>query len=285
VRTAMSRVRLVACLAVAAGAAACGRGRSAETPPARVTVVTDNDTMVDGRSAAAPAKDSMAPVTRDSTDRCRWEGPVPMAHTSEESWLRKWDAASLDRGVPLRCVLRDGGPEVRVVVRGDGSIPMVVDVYFPADTGAKVQTLTLDNDERASEYSDLAVGEDLNDDGWTDLRVQTWSGSGGVVHDLFTWNPRRSRFEQDSVFPGGTDIHSLERRGCAGTVHRYGASESVGAEYCWSGGRWHLVRRWTADKSPERFQVRTTEEMREGRVLRVRIDTIMDRPIQAEAQL
>ena len=103
-----------------------------------------------------------------------------------------------------------------------------------------------------------------------------------MVHDLFTWNPQRSRFEQDSVFPGGSDIHSLERRGCAGTVHRNGASESDGAEYCWSGGRWHLERRWTADKRPERFQVRTTEEMRDGRVPRVRIDTIPNRPIAAE---
>jgi hypothetical protein len=240
---------------------ACGRGRPADPPPARV-------------SAAAPANDSMTPIARDSADRCRWEAPVPLARASGGDRPPWWDAASLDRGVPLRCVLRDGGPEVRVVVRGADSRPMVVEVYFPADARTKVQTLTLDNDERAHERSSLAEGEDLNDDGWTDLRVKTWSGSGGVFYDLFTWNPRRSRFEQDSVFPGGTDIHSLERRGCAGTVRRSGAFNSVGGEYCWSGGRWHLVRRWTADKRAERFHVRRTEEMRDGRVLHVRIDTV-----------
>ncbi|MFL5383613.1 MAG: XAC2610-related protein [Longimicrobiaceae bacterium] len=264
-RTTTSLVRLAACLGIAAGAVACGRGRSAD-PPAKVSAAPP--------SAKALPNDSMVPVARDSADRCRWEEPVPMAHTSEDDLPRKWDEGSMERGVPLRCVLRDGGPEVRVVVGGIESIPMGVQVYFPADARTKVQTLALDNDERASEWSDLAVGEDLNDDGWTDLRVQTWSGSGGVVHDLFMWNPQRSRFEQDSVFPRGTEITPLERRGCAGTAHRNGAFESTGAEYCWSGGRWHLERRWKADKRAERFHVRTTEEMRDGRVLRMRIDTV-----------
>ncbi|MFL5542280.1 MAG: XAC2610-related protein [Longimicrobiaceae bacterium] len=238
------------------------------------TTVTTADTMGVATAGTPARADSMRPISRDSADRCRWEEPSPRAHTGEEYWLAHWDSASMERGVPLRCVLREGEPEVRVVVRGADGIPMVVEVYFPADARTKVQTLALDNDEHASEQSSLAVGEDLNDDGWTDLRVKTWSGSGGVIYDLFTWNPQRSRFEQDSVFPGGTDIHSLDRRGCAGTVHRNGAFQSGGGEFCWSGGRWHLVRRWTADKRAERFHVRRTEEMRDGRVLRVHIDTV-----------
>jgi len=266
VKTAASLFRLATCLGIAAGAVACERGAS-PPPPAKVSAVPP-------AAKAVPANDSTSPVARDSADRCRWEEPVPMAHRSEDDLPRKWDEGSMERGVPLRCVLRDGGPEVRVVVGGIESIPMGVQVYFPADARTEVQTLALDNDERASERSSLAVGEDLNDDGWTDLLVQTWSGSGGVVHDLFMWNPRRSRFEQDSVFPRGTDISPLERRGCAGTAHRNGAFNSSGGEFCWSGGRWHLVRRWTKDKRAERFHVRRVEEMRDGRVLRVRIDTV-----------
>jgi hypothetical protein len=267
-RTAASLFRLVACLGIAAGAAACGRGRPADPPPARV-------------SAAAQANDSMSPIARDSTDRCRWEAPVPLAHTREEYRYRWWDEASLNRGVPLRCALRGGGPEVRVVVRGDGQVPRWVDVYSPPDARVHAQTLEVrDNDEPAHEHSDLAVGEDLNDDGWTDLWVQTWSGTAGVYYEVFMWNPRRHRFEQDSVFPGGTSIYAIDGRPCVGEERRGYPGYATGGEYCWARGGWHLVRTYRLDNDHasadprNAFFVRTTEWLEDGRVLRTWTDTL-----------
>jgi len=253
---AASLVRLAACFAVIA----CERRPSAETPSARV-------------SAATPARDSTAPIARDSSDRCRWEGTAPRAHTGEEYGLAQWDSAAMAHGVALRCALRAGGPDVRVVVRGDyGGIPKQVDVYSPVDARRRMQTLALDNEQPAEEDGTLLKGEDLNDDGWTDLRVRTWSGTGGVTEDVFTWNPQRSRFEQDSVFPRGTGIFAYEDRPCVGEESESGGLGG-GGETCWADGRWHLVRTYRLDPAGDSY-VRNTHWLEEGRVVRTWTDTL-----------
>lgn len=268
----MLRDSPLSAILIAAALAACDRGdppsRPPPAPPAR---------------AQATARDTgrLEPIGRDSTDRCRWEDPVPRAHVGDDNWLAKWDSASMSRGVPLRCALRDGGPEVRVVVGGEFSIPMGVHVYSPPDARTALQMLALDNDERAGARSNLLVGEDLNDDGWTDLRVQTWSGSAGVTHDVFTWNPRRGRFEQDSVFPGGTNLYAVDGVPCVWGSSRSGVGHSSGGEYCWSRGRWHLVGVYQRDAvegaGPSRgLSVRRLEWRDGDRVLRTVIDTLPD---------
>lgn len=185
----------------------------------------------------------------------------------------------MSRGVALRCALRDGGPEVRVVVGGGFSIPMGVHVYSPPDARSALQMLALDNDQPAGQRSDLLVGEDLNDDGWTDLRVQTWSGSAGVTHDVFMWNPRRGRFEQDSVFPRGTNIAAMDGAPCVSGSSRSGAGHFSGGEFCWSRGTWHLVGTFQVDwldgsEPGQDLSVRQLEWRDDDRVLRRVVDTL-----------
>jgi hypothetical protein len=279
-RTAAPLLRLAAAFGIAAGAGtvACGRGPSTEPP---------RSTGPPAARVSAAAADSMAPVARDSADRCRWEAPVPLAHTREEYATAPWDERSMRSGVALRCVLRAGGPEVRVVVRGDDRIPRWVDVYSPADARARAQTLVVrDNEQPASEHGDLLRGQDLNDDGWTDLRVQTWSGTAGVSHEVFMWNPRRGRFEQDSVFPGGTGIYAIHGRPCVGEESWSGLGHAGGGEYCWARGGWHLVRtyRLDADNAAAEFYVRTTRWLEDGRVLRTWTDTLPADSAQADPE-
>lgn len=251
--------------------AACGRGDPSPPPAAPAPPAV----------AQAPVRDPvrMTPVGRDSADRCRWEGAAPVAPTGGDTWLAKWDSAAMQRGVPLRCELREGGPAVRVVVGGGFSIPMAVDVYSPPDASAAMQRLLLDNDEPASARSELLYGEDLNDDGWTDLRVQTWSGTAGVTHDVFTWNARRGRFEQDSVFPRGTNIYALDGVPCVHESSRSGAGHFSGGEYCWSRGGWHLTGTYQVDwfdgSGPEQdLSVRKLEWRNDDRVLGTVVDTL-----------
>ena len=248
--------------------AACDRG-SARSPAASART----DTMV----ARANVKDTatMVPVSRDSADRCRWEEPAPRAHAGDEYWLAHWERSGMVRGVGLRCALREGGPEVRVVVRGYDDIPHYVDVYSPPDGRVRAQTLLLDTDEPANEHSGLMVGEDLNDDGWTDLRVQTWTGSAGISHDVFMWNPGHGRFEQDSIFPGGTNIAAVHGEPCANVSSASGAGHLTGGEYCWVRGGWHLVGSFQLDQlEGSAAMVRRFEWRNDDRVLRTVIDTV-----------
>jgi hypothetical protein len=217
----------------------------------------------------------MAPVPRDSTDRCRWEGLPPRAHTGEAYRLAHWDEGSMARGVALRCALRAGGREVRVVVRGDYAIPQRVDVYSPPEARTVTQTLVLDNDERSYEHADLLRGEDLNDDGWADLLVKTWSGTAGVTEDVFMWNPRRGRFEQDSVFRRGVNVYAIDGRPCIGEE----MDRRRGGEYCWARAGWQKVRTYRlerplpADPARDIF-IRTTEWWDGGRVVRTFVDSM-----------
>jgi hypothetical protein len=229
---------------------------------------------------APPANDSTRPVVRDSADRCRWEEPAPRAHVGEEYRYQWRDERSMQRGVALRCALRDGGPEVRVVVRGLSYAPRWVDVYSPPEARVATQALALDIAEPANEHSQLMIGQDLNDDGWTDLQVRTSTGTAGLSEDVFMWNPRRRRFEQDSVFPRGTNIHAIDGRPCVGEESRGSSAAYAGGEYCWARGGWHRVRTYRLDNSHatadrrSAFFVRTTEWLEDGRVLRTWTDTL-----------
>ncbi|MFL5542281.1 MAG: XAC2610-related protein [Longimicrobiaceae bacterium] len=263
-------------LAACFGVIACGRRPSAETPSAQVSAAAPAN-----GSTRPVARDSMMPIPRDSADRCRWEEPSPRAHAGEAYELAHWDSVAMGRGVALRCELRGGGPTVRVVVRGDNySIPRQVEVYSPPGARAATQTLTLDTEEPAYEHSGLMIGQDLNDDGWTDLRVQTWSGTAGISYDVFMWNPRRGRFEQDSVFTGGTSIHAIDGRPCVGEESKSGIGHSGGGEYCWARGGWQKVRTYqldapdTRDASWPSIYVRRTEWWAGGKVVRTVVDSL-----------
>lgn len=241
--------------------------------------------------APVPAVDTVVRTTPSATDgerrvdwrqpgdRCRYADTRPQRAENEPGYGTRYDAAALARGVTLRCALRAGGPELRLVIHGDDAIPTDADVYLPAGAGRPLQRLHVrDNDQGAYEGSSLAEGFDLNRDGWTDLKVQTWSGSAGVSYELFTYDPARQRFVQDSVLPGGGGLDVIADRSepCVSSFYADGAAAFNEREYCWRRGHWALVREreqdYFGDGSGRRF-VLTVREPRAGRMVTVRVDT------------
>lgn len=244
--------------------------------PSTDTVTITTTTVTDTLGGAAP--DTIAD-RRGPRDRCRYADARRQARSGDANYGAPYDAAAMSRGVTVPCALRQDGPEVRLVVLGEYGIPMAVDVHAPATAARATQRLFMEeNDQRAYEGSGLVEGEDLNRDGWTDLKMETWSGSGGIFYDVFMYDPARRRFAKDSVLSGGGGAFPLERAGtCVGTSHRSGVGNWVHDDYCWRGGRWvHVVQRQQerlGDLSARTRYVLTVREPRRGRMVTVSVDT------------
>ncbi|HYH79461.1 MAG TPA: hypothetical protein VEX86_06680 [Longimicrobium sp.] len=239
------------------------------------TMVATVTTVTDTTGGAAP--DTTAD-RREPGDRCRYADARRQARPGDANYGARYDTTAMSRGVTLRCALREGGPEVRLVVLGSHGIPMAIDVYLPATAARATQRLfTQDNDEGATEGSGLAYGEDLNRDGWTDIKLKTWSGSGGIFYDVFMYEPRRGRFVVDSVLKGGGGVVPLEGdEPCVITSHRSGVGNWTSHYYCWRGAGWELVRQRRQeslrDESGPRY-VLTVRVPRGGRLVTVSADT------------
>ena len=280
VRTVVTRLALAGSAWSVAG---CGPARSpdalaaAKSDPA--VVVVTSDTMVVAAGGVVTIVDPLqiAPEP-EPIGLCRMTDSLP-PRPADADGPTPADSAIMRRGVAFRCPLREGGREVRLVVSGEWSIPMGVDVFSPPDAGKRSQQLLLDTDERTIPGQHLVKGEDLNDDGWTDLKVPTWSGTGGQGYDVFMYDPRRSGFVKDTVLSGGGGVVPREGRPCVGTGWRSGISHHLLNEYCWSGGAWVLER---ADElnmiksTPdcEYLYARSSKVRRSGRMQPVPLDTI-----------
>jgi len=228
---------------------------------ATVTTYTDS---ISGASGEPPE-----PEPND----CRYVGERPRPRYGEPGFGQPYDAAAMEAGVPFRCRLRPQGPEARVVVGGTEGRPMGFEVFLPADAGRPVQALPLDNDERSYEGSDLLIGEDLNGDGWMDLRVFTYYGTAGQMSDVFRFDPAAQRFVPDTALPG-MNVLRLPRRGCVGTSTKTSAWDHSGADYCWSGGTWVPTRSYSQEQTGDGRVIRTERERRDGRMHVVRVDTL-----------
>lgn len=272
-------LRLSACVC-AATLMGC-RDQRPQAPPrdsAPRTAVPATDTVV--AAAGSAGTDGEHRVDwRQHGDRCRYADARPQRAENEPGYGQRYDAAALARGVTLRCALREGGPELRLVIRGEDAIPTVADVYLPAGAARPLQRLALrDNDQAAYEGSTLAEGFDLNRDGWTDLKIQTWSGSAGISYELFMYDPARRRFMQDSVLPGGSGLDPIAGRGepCVSSFSASGVDAFYESQYCWRRARWVLIRERTQDSFAEgpdqRFVITVREPGGDGMVT-VSVDT------------
>lgn len=252
-------------VALTAALAGCGREEAASA--SAVAQGTPADTTTVAVTTDTPQVPPPAPA-----DECRYADRRPLPRSVPEGTM--YDSAALANGVTYRCRLRPGGPEARMVVLGEGSIPKAIDVHAPADAPRPLQRLFLDGDERRHEGTRLISGEDLNGDGWTDLLALLWSGSAGGGYDVFLYSDSLQRFEKDTVLSGEVDVHRLAGRPCAGTGGRMGAGNFSDAEYCWSGGRWVLTRTLVQEGMGDGRYVRTTRERRSGRMQLIRVDTL-----------
>lgn len=233
------------------------------------TVVTstavDTDTLQGGETAAEPEPND-----------CRYAGERRQARHGEPRYGQRYDSVVMKIGVPFRCRLRPGEPEVKLVVSGEGSIPETVDVHSPADAPRPMQRLLLDNSQGAYEGSGLLVGEDLNGDGWMDLRVFTYSGSGGQMYDVFRYQPSRRRFIPDTVLSPSMNVRRLPGRRCVRTSSKTSASDHSGADYCWRNGAWVMTRAYAQEGLSDTHAIRTMREWRGDGLPAASVDTVPD---------
>ncbi|HET7462974.1 MAG TPA: hypothetical protein VFJ82_17105 [Longimicrobium sp.] len=275
------RIRILHASIALAALAGCRADRPQVPPrrePAAYTSVPTVDTVVRVTSASSTAGERRVDW-RQPGDRCRYADARPQRAENEPGYGTRYDEGAMARGVALRCTLRDGGPELRLVVRGEDAIPTEALIYLPAAAKRPLQRVGLrDNDQTAFEGSTLAEGFDLNRDGWTDLKVQTWSGSAGVSYELFIYDPARRRFVQDSVLPGGGGLDTIagRRQPCVSSFYASGADAFNEREYCWRRGHWVLIRERVQDHFGEvsdRRYVVTVRAPRGGTLVTVRVDT------------
>ncbi|HEX6750932.1 MAG TPA: hypothetical protein VF092_26830 [Longimicrobium sp.] len=140
------------------------------------------------------------------------------------------------------CALRDGHP-ARLVLQADTyGIPARVLVHDPPTAVSASDTLSIGEEPGEAEppYAGGTIleGEDLNGDGWTDVRVMTFFGSGGRMFDVFRYDPRRGRFEKDTVLSEGGNIRHVAGTSCTRSSWKMGAGTHSYMEWCWRGGRW-----------------------------------------------
>jgi hypothetical protein len=256
---------------LAAAFAGCG---PREPVADRTVVIPGTDTVV--ATAAAMAKSAESPrARRPPPNDCRYAGARPQPGEGDPGYWQLYDSVALARGVEYRCALRTDGPGVRLVVRGEARVPVAVEVYTPPEAARPLQRLEVENDERARAGSELVVGEDLNGDGWTDLRVRTFSGQGGVMYQVFLYVPAQTEFVRDTVLSGQGNVRRLAGQPCAETSWRMGSVVGIGT-YCWQRGRWILTRTVNQDRDKDRY-VRTRSELRGHSLQVVRVDTLDDR--------
>lgn len=263
----MRHARVVTLSLLAAALAGCGPREPADR---EARVIPGTDTVV--ATATTDTADSPRAWTPPHND-CRYTDtrPRPTEQDDPEYW-QLYDSVALAQGVEYRCALRPAGPQVRLVVRGDGGIPLFVDVHSPPQAARSLQRLELDNDQRAFKGTDLVFGQDLNGDGWTDLRMQTFSGTGGVWYDVYLYAPARRAFVRDTVLSRQPNVHRLAGPPCVGISQRMGSHWS-GAAYCWKDGRWILERTVHREPDENGRVIRTRSELRGDSLQVVRVDT------------
>jgi hypothetical protein len=280
----MHRTRVVTLVWLTIASAGCGRDERAPSPP---PVVATRDFII--TSTALVTTDTTATTRRDTgriagerwhdPKDCRFTDGRPRPDINDPGYGERYDSAVMARGIPFRCRLRPDGPEVRLLLRGEWSIPTTVEVFSPPGASRPLQTLTLDHDQSAYEGNELLVGEDLNGDGWMDLRVNTWYGSAGQMSEVFRFDPSSRRFVADTALPG-MNVHRLAGRPCVGTSTKSGAWDYSTAEYCWSGGTWVQTRTFRQEllrdggDLRDKRVIRTLGERRGGRMQVVRMDTV-----------
>jgi hypothetical protein len=263
-------------LLTAAAFAGCGsRERVADEP----SVTPGVDTVFSATTTLDPAEAADSPAAwTPPPDDCSYTDARPRPRQGDPGYWQPYDSLAMARGVEYRCARRPAGPEVRLVVRGEWGIPMVVDVHSPPEAARPLQRLEMENDERAREGSDLVVGEDLNGDGWTDLQMRTFSGTGGVMYDVFLYDPVGTAFVRDTVLSGGGNVHRLAGSPCVETSWRMGLGHWSSGTECWKNGRWVLTRtvEQEPDESPRMRWFRTHRERRGDSLQIIRIDTLDD---------
>jgi hypothetical protein len=185
-------------------------------------------------------------------------------------------------GVVFRCVLHRGQAPIRMALRADPrwNVPVDVGVYRPAGAARPAQVLVLDDASAPPPLGEAFLeGEDLNGDGWMDLKVLKHAGAtGNRMYDVFMYSPARAGFVRDTTI-GHAGPMTPVGNGCVLETWNSGWSLRSRSRFCWRGGRWLLAWSETEEalRDREGWWVRTVSERRGGRLRTVRVDTVSHR--------
>jgi hypothetical protein len=245
-------------LAVAAGALACAAGLLAATPALKA-------------DAAA-----QQPVGCRRTDR-------PPPRVPGDTTVLPF-VEDIRRDPTFLCTLRRGGPTARVVFAGDhGNWPEGVRIHVPPASARPSQVLSMEDAQGAPPLgSDFVLGQDLDRDGWMDLKVMSIWGVKNRGYDVYMYRPVRGRFVRDTVLSGQGLIDPIAGRPCVTTYWSWGGADFDSSQFCWVRGRWSRVvsvsERLDARRSNRGsiFMIRETRDYRGAGRARVRVDTIRD---------
>ena len=230
--------------------------------------------------SASPVVHRVALETRVPGDRCRRENAGDSVSVTPDSFgISRED---LSRGIAFHCDLRRGHP-ARMFIEYDryGWATLLLVRDLPSSSAPDTVLLT-EETERPYAGASILEGEDLDGDGWTDLRVMTFHGSGGRMFDVFRYDPARRRFARDTVLSGRGNIEAVGDPPCARTSWAMGAGTWDMVVLCLRGGRWVPVRGESVDDVPalgtrhSRVSVHEYTERRGGRMRVIRSDTTRD---------
>jgi len=270
-----ARIIAAATIAVAA-AAGCGRDAA---PSARAAA--SSGAAAPAAPPPVPPPDTTTPLeAREPGDRCRRESAAAPRALVIDSFVSSYE--DIRPRLAFRCTLRAGRPARLVLETRDFGDPAAVLVYDPPDAPAAADTLLLSEAEPPYRGAPIVEGEDLDGDGWTDVRVMTFHGSGGRMFDVFRYAPARRRFEKDTVLSGGGNIHRVGAA-CVRDSWAMGVGTWSSRERCWRNGRWVATRGESQEYSSAlstrdvSVSIHEIRELRGGRMRVVSVDTVRER--------
>ena len=185
-----------------------------------------------------------------------------------------------------RCVLRPGMAPLRLVLVGDPVENLIARVEIHRAGGVRpMQVLRDVQGEPPPRGTSSLVAEDLDGDGYLDLRVlRSWGATGNTSYAVWRWAPAVGRFRLDPTLTGLSSPQRVPGRRCVRGRANGGQAGAIyhTEELCLAGGRWVVVRSeaqaWL--EARDRF-VRTTRVRRPSGAMRTRTDTLTRAQVEA----
>lgn len=203
--------------------------------------------------APAPAPRPSRAARLAARDGCEMtRGPVSADYDTGE-WERYHHA--LFPSVEFRCEIAPSLPPYRVVLTADTSGWRTGMHVYAGDHARPPQSLDGETTESPTVGITILQARDLDGDGYRDLMLYDWSGTGGIGHKVWRFRPARGVFVADSVASAMNGISPVPGEPCV--------TEGTGRgleKVCAVGGRWRTawVERWTKTVTPGRCLVTRT---------------------------
>jgi hypothetical protein len=161
--------------------------------------------------------------------------------TSPRKDQREIELTSIYMEIPGlgQCLLEMNYLEQKVYVFSDSDLMTPLQVFGP---------IRGDIDFSTRFYTDspqqIFNPEDLNFDGYPDLKIPTATGSGGVWYQVYLYEPKKKEFKESPVLTGLVSLKadSIHRKLSSHEVGSMGGANYVYRTFSWKGGHLSLER-------------------------------------------